>query len=922
MSWQRVPYGGPFKGYQSSAAIHEIPSDRLGDNSQNYLYSPVEEKFTRRYGQAVYGDTFGAIVGLLESKWGAIPREVIELDSESLTGANGRKTHSVMFTDETDKEGALTIRDADNSTNLMLFGEYGSTHYPAASGGLNDLANIHYIVLPWWSENTAAPLGRGVSAAQRKTACAGSRRRVSLGGRTYFPNKHSSPMFWDQRFNPSTTTGSQKVHAGPWGNIPPLYPGRFFTSNLPAAGTSPRTWAAGDQFFVSVAFKMADGSVSQPYIPLAKYGSNKTSQYVDDFGLVTLPGTAGQYYDYIRITQVPIGPAGCVARILLRTPKADSLVGALPSINDLRVWHVIEDNATKTFDSYSGNDIGLLTQADAPFIRFNNTWPWRGRYAFQFDGRVGIGGDLSPNPAAIILSPMGRLASGDQNGGDTESTTGAFYFFARVRDNAGTHELQLRYLAGPPPGAPAQTTITLTSAKSLQDIVNEINATTTASTGKEWVAQLVPGVNPLITADKLLLTTGNDMGDDTGLVSDATTGNMRCWTNAMPGVLYLDQTYVSSLPTRPNSFMHTEAGAAQKLTGLISSALTWYVNGPGYDVKPPEDEGLFMGAWPLSDGCVVFYSKAVYLYQNRRGGTTGNDEDYRMYRISKRGCIAWNSITGGNGWAGWMAEDGYCVTDGSPNGERLISGAVWNLATGRGEWNYEVQQGIKSIAANDDSSRFVAAVIGNVLHWVYRSSGAVTGPDRRITYDFGATAGGSGLAQVLQVSGEPYPCSTPLTNKLGPMAAVRRGTDLLALAAVLESSAAYTTGDGRVDRFDYSGETTDNGTAVSADAYLKMDDFSERRRRKRMKHFTVKYKAPTGTTCRAYLSRVFPIASFTQYSLDNTGAGSFSVQTKRCRLANMSPSRVYEFRFGDDGGGDPSELWGIEAWVKLLETRR
>lgn len=921
MTWQRVPYGGPFRGFQSSAPIHEIPADCAGDNSYNFLFSPVEEKWIRRYGQAIYGDTWGAIVGLLESKWGAIPREVIELDSASLTGANGRKTHAILYSDETDKEGALTIRDADNNTNLTLLKEFSTTHYPYSSGGTNDLSNIHLIVLPWWAENSSALLNRGVSAAQRKAICAGSRRRVSLGGRTYFPNKHGTPLAWDQKFNPSTTTGSQKVHVVPWGNIPPLYPGRFFTSNLPAAGTSPRTWAAGDQFFVSVAFKMADGSVSQPFIPLARYGSAKASQYVDDFGLVTLPGTAGQYYDYIRITQVPCGPDGCVGRILLRTPKADSLVGALPSLNDLRVWHVIEDNVTKTFDSYSGNDIGLIAQEDAPFIRFNNTWPWRGRYAFQFDGRVGIGGDLSPNPAAIILAPTGRTASGDINGNDTEATTGNYYWFARVRDNAGTYELQLRYAAGGIPVAPAQTTITLSSTKTLQDVVNEINATTTASTGKEWSAQLVPGVNPLIPSNKLLLTTVGDMGDDNAsLVSDATTGNMRCWNNAMPGVLYLDHTYVSSLPTRPNSFMHTEAGAAQKLTGLISSALTWYVNGPAYDVKPPEDEGLFMGAWPLSDGCVVFYARAVYLYQNRRGGTTGNDEDYRMYRISRRGCIAWNSITGGNGWAGWLAEDGYCVTDGTPSGERLISGAVWNLASSRGEWAAEIQQGRKSIAANDDSSRFCAAVIGNVLHWTYRAGSS--GPWRRMTYDFGETAGGSGLAQVLMPDGEPYPISTPLTNSFSVMGAVRRGTDLLALGAVEESSSAYTTGDGRVDRFDYSSEVTDNGTAVGANLYLKMDDFGERRRKKRISRFTVKYREPTDVSCVVHLSRAFPVASFTQYSLDNTGSDPFSVMTKRARLANMAPTRFYEFRFTDNGNGDPSELWGIEAWVKLLETRR
>jgi len=918
MEWVKFDFGLPFAGYQSSVPATEVPRDKAASGSFDYRFSPTEGKFVRRPGSSQLGDSGAA--GLLPSKWGAIPRQVIEFKSDSLT--DGYPTYGVVFTDETDKEGQFYYRSTNGNVNKTLGDEFGTTHYPVSAGGTNDASNIRLKYLPTWSENTGDNLTRFADADARKVTLAGTRRMLRSGKRLYFPSHQGTPVMWDGKFNETSDAGTEKSRLLPWGLIPPLYAAYVGTADLPTETTSVRPWANGDKFFLSVAFKFEDGSVSRPYIPQAT-GTNlysataRTGEEITAFGLVTISGTAGLYRDYVRY-KIPRGPDGTVGRYILRTPKVNGS-SSTPDITQLRVTGYIDNNTTVIYDDYNGDDASLLAPEDTPFIHFRHVWPWRARYAFEFDGRVGIG-DLKPNPAAIILAPTGRAAGRDLVDSDDGTAMGNYYFMVRVYDNAGTKTIQLRYIAGASiPGAPAQQEIAITATTTLKDVVNTINSTTTASPGKEWAATVVPGVDENTLASNLAYTTGYDFGDDTNIVNDATTGNIRAWSNAFPAVLYFTQSYMSSLATKPNSFMHTEGGPSLKLVGGFSMAHMFAV-GPGYDIRPPKDAGRFLGAAPLADGLAVFYERAVYAYKNLRGGTTGEDFDYRLYPISERGCVAWDSITHGNGWVGWLSNDGYCVTDGQPNNERIITFDLHNPDTKLGDLNSEINQSLAATASNTDGARFHARVVGDKLYLSFRSATA-TYTNRVIEYDFGMTAGGSGLGQILRPDGHPYGWSAPYRCNWSVIGSVRKSTGLWTLAAVYESSSGYSTGDGRVDRV--SSGSDDSGTAIIGLLYTRRDDFGDMRRKKRVRRMTTKYKVPSSVAALTLGFSRHPLSSsatFNDYTLP-AAASRPVILINRVKLDDQAPSQVVQLEYNDSTQSSGSEIYGTTVELRYLDTK-
>lgn len=919
----------------------------MGAGSLDLRFDPVQRRLIGRGGSEVQGDTFGALVGLLASKWGAKCRQIIEFQSAS--NADGAPTYGAVYTDEADKEGVFYFRSTNGADfNHELGDTYDATnHYPATS---RDLSTYEHKWLPLWSENSTVQ-GRGVSAAQRKMLTCGTRRAIKVGNDMLFPNLQGMPLKnYGNRYNDSTASGTEPERVAPWGLIPPLHFPRFVASSLAAIDTTePRAWKEGDQFDMTVTFVNEDGAESKPVVPQGRFGTGRYAaiEYIDDFGRVTVPSTTASvdYYPYLILTCVPVGPPGTVERRLYRSPKVDSsIAGTSPDISDMRLWEIIPDNTTTTYNAYNGFDEGLILLSDdannnraASAVLFGKVWPKRGRYAGAFDGRTMLG-YLKDHPCAIILCPGGvgnGATSADSkltNGSDTKLIT-AGHFMVRVFDDAGTKTLALRFIlaATALPATPFDTKITLPATKTLQEVVDDINTTlctdNTALTreGGEWFACVAPGSNPLATADNIDYTSSYSYGDDSAsLLADGTTGNIRCWNNAWPGLLYFTQSYMSALPTYPNEFIHTEAGPLFVNIGQSGSAFNFLVNGPGWRRHPPEDAGIFMGMAPLPDGCVVIYEKSAWRYQNRRGGTTGEDFDYRLNKVSSEGCIAWDSITVANGIVFWLSRSGMRAY-GEMGGREVeigISDDLYDARSGDGVLGYEIGKCAEAAANDTDGAWFAARVMGGALYICYRSSG--TYPNRTQEMMFVAGGGASGLQQIMGENGAPLGWGTPWTIGYGALGSVQKSGNgpaaLYKLGAKEESTSAYATGDGRIDRFDTG--INDPGSAVIVPVgYGRQDNFGSSGRRWRARRFRIKHVQPTGSVTTVGVSRDIAGSSRATYTMTTTGSDPFGFGVKRVKHAGQSPAKVIQLDWSNDGLGlAPAQLFSAAVEVRSLNT--
>lgn len=923
---------GPFVGYRSSVPKHLIDAREVGSDSRDFLYAPVEGKWVERAGSVILGDTGGAgsPVGLLPSQPNLRARQVFELPNviEKQTGAiqfaDSYPTYACLFEMETEEPnphngaGQLYFRTTNGAdSNQVPAMSWSSDTYPttARNGDTSWLKTT-----PMWNQGSLMT-GRPTTTAKRTFMCAGSRRVLIVGNWLYAPNYYGDPRRWNMVYNDDSAAPTRIERHFPTGLIPPLSPATIETAALPAATTSVRQWKKGERFWISLCFIFEDGSWSRPFLPSLRYGAariNSASATVaqeDNYGLVTLPAVNGtDYYPYIPWRDIPKGPNGTIGRALLRSPKVDSATGAYPRINDLRITHILMDNSTIDYDDYNGDDLALLV--DDERVRFDHIWPPRARYIGAFDGRVGIG-YTQPNPALILLAPSGSSAPNDITD-DDNAVMGTVARLARITGSS----LQLRTVTAAFPAAPVTQTISLTGL-TLQGVVDAINATTCASAAGEWRACVVPGADPSTSADSLAATSGADHYGDDALVNDGTTGNMQCFSQAWPGILYQVWTVaLSTYAEDKQSFWHTSNTPTSAAGGIKAAANYWLARNRR---SPPEDSGIYMGMGALTDGTVLFYSKKVWLFRNTFAGRTGKDEDYRFDLLSTDGCIAWDSIVEGNGWVSWLSAKGLLATQGQPGDSVLLSGAIFDPNTATGDLAYEIGRCIIRTAADnevlsgtDDWAAFCARKFSHEIIIQYRSSASAESPDRMHRYDFSEGAGAGGLRELLRADGTPYGWSTPM-RLTGETLGFYRGASgivkLMARGYLVQGSV----GVGRIDQFDTGYQ--DNGTAIGTLLYTKMDDLGESRRRHRTHRFTCKYKSPTGHVLTVSHSRDRLRASATSYTLLNTGTAELGTQTKRVKLNGMAPARVSEFKFaGTRVTAAAAEIWLIEREVKLIDT--
>jgi hypothetical protein len=396
-----------------------------------------------------------------------------------------------------------------------------------------------------------------------------------------------------------------------------------------------------------------------------------------------------------------------------------------------------------------------------------------------------------------------------------------------------------------------------------------------------------------------------------------TSKRVRAFCPAYPGIAYFSTAYLTAAERKgpfKTRWRYSEGGP--QLSGS-NFADMW----PAGNIRTGYTTwGIYMGAAPLLDGCLIFFSKAVILFRNIKSGRSGLDEDYHPDDLfTNIGCVSAGSIAYGDGWAGCLTDRGYYVFDGTRQGFACISGDLWNPVTQTGEWAYEIAQSVAGAAKDDDSSRFEAKVMGGELICTYRGDSGASGgvQNLQVRYNFSASLSGSGLAQILKPDNTAWGWSTPCELQLSVLGEVRKSGGVQRYGTV-DTNAGAT--NGRVDQFDTG--TQDNGVNITGRLRLSID-LGKNMRKSSAQEMALFYKT-NGTGCTVDLQGSDGIIASTGLlggakTLPSTGAsGKFN------RLLYPLPGNArcsilaHQIKFADDGTGGALEVWGAELY--LLDT--
>lgn len=801
-------YGLPFTGSVTTLEDHELPLGALTGDSRDVLLkpgaSPNVVKVVRRQG----AQSLGSPAGVLEVPVGDANMrglEVFRCASPSLS--DGYPTHGILFADEDRYFGQLYLRDTNGPQDYTLLEEFGATHYPT---GASATANLRVIPVPY-DGNGATGYTRGAFEENRRRVGSGSRRHIGMRGKEHLPSFQGCPISWNRRYNRSALSGSEVTRLGPTGHPPPTWIPTFPTASYAAGSTTVYPWAEGDTFYATCFAEYADGSFGPPAVPRAP-----NAILTGSFGLVTVyddaDGTA-EYYPTIPWRNIPVFGPDCVRVWLARTPKISKTsyaAGSRPDISDLRICGYVPNGVT-SYDDPNGNDLSLVQ--DDNILRFDHKWPDRARYAWAFDQRVAFG-YLRQNPCAIILHPLGSAADYDRNVNDSANPGSVFFHFRIDATN-----FTIKKTSG---GITTKVDIAL-SGKTLQQVVDTINATTSGSASGQWRAALVPGMAGATLATDLAptsqdvsctttindativgssfdavpegakitgtgvpagtyfksrtngttgemsanatasgavtLTFYSDFGDDSN-VADSTYGNCRCYCPSFFGVAALKQSALDAIADDATQDFTFTAGGT---THARCAPESFYTSiGNRRSALFGDQAGVLMGGAPLNDGCVVFYAKHIYWLRNLRAGGTGEDADYQLYVLELgRGCISPWSVVYGNGWVGCLTQDGWWVFDGTGSGKILSRDTLKRTHGGDyiGEWSYEANLCAAAAEANTTDAHFYACFDQGRLWVGYRVSATVFAYQ---CYDASPSLEASGTAQLLRADGSSYGWSSRL----------------------------------------------------------------------------------------------------------------------------------------------------------------
>lgn len=812
---QRVQrrYGFPFLRYISTLRRNELPLGALGPDSSEVLLEPgrVEGlgKVKRRHGTSQLTTVTGCLEMVVAD---ATMRGIQLFELPTTVSGDGYPVLCALWVDESKRFGQLFL--IDGASSYTLGEEFGTTHWPVAASTGN---NFKMPPMPY-DGNGATGYTRCATEPTRRYTASGTRRRVGIGGYEYGGGFYGCPWKWNRTYNTSPSAGSNNLVFDVAGHRMPLTPPTFPAASYPTRKTTAAPWGEGDKFFATYTWEWEDGTETMPFAP-----RDINSTLTSGLGLVTVDddadGTA-EYFDYIPWRDVAVGPPGVKRRKLYRSKKkskTEVAAGSWPNIGELYLCGILEDNVNTSYNDPLGNDVGLY---DNPLLRLDQVWPDRARYNAIFEQRH-VTGYLRPNPCAIVLAISGVTVSRDMVGYGYDATPGAAAHAYRVTLSGGTLNLVLRYISPMPDGAPGDVTVNLTSAKTIRDIVDEINATAVGGAAKEWCAQLAPGapadalstnIAPThVTVANVTITSGSATVTATGtdpFLNVAEGMVIQDTTNFAAGTYVKTKNSTSSLtmsaaasatPAVGNASFYCNLGddglvtdgtfgnvrvfnqtlpgilAFQQnyLDGFETKKRDFQVSTAGTDQKPyganlfhtspggrhtaDSAAGILMGFGPLGSGCMLFYSRRTLILRNVRSSGTGEDLDYHVFDFDLSHGCV-SPYSVIHG-NGWAG----CLRDDGffvTDGERsaILTGDVFDPVTGRGDWNYEVKAGAAAAAADTNDFKFFAHYAEGRI-WVNYRTGASAWATQ--CYDCSPSVEASGIAQVLRPDGSPYGWSPP-----------------------------------------------------------------------------------------------------------------------------------------------------------------
>lgn len=944
-------YGFPFHGLVNSVDDHEVGPGAITAGN-DFLVSPGATpgagRLVRRRGSSAIGDSTGVLEMPVASATMA-GLELFELQTPSVS--SGYPQIGVLFADESKRFGQMYVRSG--STDYTLGEDFGSTHYPTAASTQGNWK----VPAMAYDGNGATGYTRGAFEENRRRLAAGTRKRVGVRDWEYGGGFLSSPWKWNRAYNTASGSGSENTRWNHMGHVPPLWAPQYDSTNSATRKAAVAPWKEGDRFFVSVMFEWEDGSRSMPFIPREIDGT-----LTNGLGRITLAndndGTT-EYFDFIALRNIPIGPPGVRRRILLRSPKVEASSVLSPNPTDLRVLGILENNTQTSYNDPLGDDEALVQDSD--IVRFDHMWPKRARYAWTFDQRVALG-YVRQNPNAIIVAPAGVSVAYDINAeDDAAALIGSTAFTLRVTT------LHLELKAGSFASAtPLTDTYALSSSKTLQQLVDEINASVVGDSGRKWVAQLVPGADgsapttelaPTVQAltcatntDSLAVTsaalfadvaegmkvagtgitagtyvvskvnnsrlilsavataTGStsltyyvDVGDE-AIFADGARGSIRCYGGSFAQPLALKQTWLDRTQTEKRDVMYSGGGPAH----APFAANNFYLSRETNHRTAESEAGILMGGAALRNGSVVFYSRRILWLVNERAGGSGEDADYRLRTIDfARGCISPYSIVQGNGWVGCMTADGYWVFD----GERvaIITRDIFDRdpsGSGRGELAYEVTASAAQAASDGTDYGFKAHYRDGRLWLRYRTAANTWSV---LNYDCTPSVESSGLGQVLKPDGTPYGWSTRLGYSWRSFSAGRSLPGCIGSVRASDGVHLYATDDsndqtrcGLLYEFEIPARYQDGISGYIAETATLMFDMLGTFRRKSANDLYAVYYLNTGEADASNTLLLARHQSGTPWSLfqlpRTTGSGvAFTRKRFDVPFAGRSPAEGYQF---------------------------
>jgi len=910
-------FGLPFSGYQSSIAPHLAPPDKATSDgpassrrSTNFIFNPLEGKFYRREGTAVQGSTSG----ILENGTGEISSagrcwQLISLRSpnamdDTLNSTDDNYPVRCTLWGDTDAnpedKGCVhfySMNDNGGSPygDTVLGDEFSTTtNYPITAGG-----GVPYSRAWPYLRTTDDTMGRFHSLTLRAMASAGSRRMQEVNDRLFIAGFNTAPWNWHKDFNDTNTDTGDVLRVLHTGHPSPLGLPDINTGTVSAVGP----WHDADIFYVSVAYRYADGSVSMPIIPR---DPNDDVDYdpglgnMTGFGKVQINSAGSTRYEWLVWSNLPIGLPGVVGRYLLRTQKNAAGTGENPSPTDLRITAYLPNNTQTTYNDQNGNDLALVS--DPLLVRFDHIMQPPARYLGTCDGRITCG-YTKVHPVAIYLAPFVNVQDGDSTIDDV------VYSYSLT---GGT--LTLNKDAG-------STTITNIGSISIQRLVDKINNTTSGGAGGKWFACVAPGADATVTCDDAATAADNDnLVSVTGATNFAGDGNgiVRAWGTSWPAPIFFSSTYRNNFTTAKRRIFFTMGGP-----GMPTSAADSWAAGNYRDA--PESYGDYMGGAPLVQGSVECFSKGIMVLQNRKAGVSGEDIDYRLWELNAvRGCICATSICSFNGAVGYLTKDGYVVTDGRD--EILVSSDVWNAATGTGEWDYEIEECAKGAGSDTDLGRFCASVMGGKLYCAYRLTSGDSVPEHMVRYDFTASTQFGGLRGVLRPDGQPWGWSTPLVAPVawGPMGEVVISSGVARYVA-MEARVVGMTSTGRIYQMETGSD--DDGVDFTSDLWTARD-MAETLKKKVALEMSLLYKKNgTGIRLRGYrdgqgnVNGSIGTASLDIANLPTTSTDNFKKKVLPMPTNMRALSDSHEFRFTDDGTGtDAPQIYGFDLDLMVSDA--